>query len=861
METRSYLSDSGNREASALYSLQMHLLDITDSNISEVVEFCVSSIFVENENQEKELVYNIMNTLIYRPLNAITIAKFVNELLMHEKVKNSAVKKILLTKISAPAYCDLSHLVFYRKLLDLKTYTEEDVVNQIEFFYFNFPPAVINHIILFAWFTPEIERHNKEHYNRIINFVSNTHVINSRPDILHFFENLESFKQNNYELWNECMRDNDQPDSLALKIRNDDLEGLMQFVAEKGDFDFNQRVPPFMFGVSSFLTCFPTLAEYAAFVGATKCLKYIIDNGADIKLADACQTTIAQFAVAGGNLEIINFLDGKVSFDGCLSTAAKFFRNDIYKWLEAEKGKDPRKPDLKNLSAMHYAAESGNIEILLRCLDNGLSVNFSFKSGWTPLHIASKNGQFPTIRVLCSHQDIKVSKTDAKGWTALHWAANNCHPESCRVLLLNSDCDINAVDNEGQAPLHWASTKGYPEVIRALLAHDGINVNIRNNDGSSPLHMAAMKGNVGAVHVLVTYKGIDVNNRDYTDATPLYLACENGQVEVVNELLSCPDINVNQPDNFGETPLFAASSLNNPRKTETIAALLKHEGINVNAVNSRGTTPLHACAENSDEEAVKLLLSRPEIIPNVRDNFGWTPLHSASSVGNYEAIKALIENGKCDVNATDASGKTSLFWAISAARNESESFDPIIAVKLLLPLTDVNIKNIEGKTVLHIAMEITNTEILEELLKTPSLDVNIQDEKGDTALHIAITENNEDAVDMLLNKPETDVYIQNSDGRTPLHIAAQSGSKEILAKILEKCKDLINARDKSSATPLMLAVESGSQEKVQLLVDTPGVDINIADGTGRSPRVNALRRGFAGIASILAKARTVNTPM
>ena len=56
METRSYLSDSGNREASALYSLQMHLLDITDSNISEVVEFCVSSIFVENENQEKDIL-------------------------------------------------------------------------------------------------------------------------------------------------------------------------------------------------------------------------------------------------------------------------------------------------------------------------------------------------------------------------------------------------------------------------------------------------------------------------------------------------------------------------------------------------------------------------------------------------------------------------------------------------------------------------------------------------------------------------------------------------------------------------------------------------------------------------------------
>ena len=862
MENKSYLSVQGNGQALMLLQLQKWLFNLTEENIDETLNNILNSVFIVGENQQKELVHTVMNTLVYRPLNAHIIAKFVNSLLTNEKTESTNLKSLFLSKLSAPAFSDLSHLVFYRELLDLKTYTEEEIVNQIIFFFFNFPPAQITHIILFAWFTPEIEKHNSEHFNRILELAAVSQVIQGRPDISHFFKNFELFKQNDYELWHECMKTNDQPDSLTFIIRNDDIEALQNYISQKQDFDFNQRIPPFMFGVSSFLTCFPTLVEYACFTGSIKCVRFLIENGADVTIQDVAHTTIAQFAVEGGNIEIIQLLEknDKVSFSGCLSCAAQFFRNDIYEWLISENSSHLiSKSDLKDTSPLHFAAESGNIQIVLKCLDEpGADINLPFQAGWTPLHMAAKYGQFPIIKVLTQHENIKINQSDARGLTALHWAANNCHPESVRILLLNKEIDINALDNEGQSALHWAATKGYPETVRVLLSHkDAINVNIRNNDGSSPLHMAAMKGNLSAVNELVSFEGIDLNIKDFSEATPLYLACENGQVEVVEALLNCFGIDVNQPDSYGETPLFAACSANNPRKKETIEALLKHSSINVNAKNHRMATPLHMLAESGDKESCLLLLNHPSLEHNAQDNYLWTPLHSASSVGNDETLEALLENGNYDINAVDQSGKTPLFWAIAAARSDTESGNPVGCVMLLLPHTDVNIRNSDGQTCLHFAMSIMNREIIQLILSVPVVDVNAQDNDGNTPLHLAIGQNNVDAVELLLARNDINLSIVNNQEQTPLHFAARNGTAQILRFILSHSTDAINQRDKAAQTPLLLAVESGDPEKVQVLVEVPGINVNLSDGTGRSPRVNALRKGFAQIAAILSKARPV----
>jgi ankyrin repeat protein len=77
-------------------------------------------------------------------------------------------------------------------------------------------------------------------------------------------------------------------------------------------------------------------------------------------------------------------------------------------------------------------------------LDNGVEINLPTKNGWTPLHIASHEGD----------------------------------SEHAAILLLKA-ADVNAVNKNVETPLHLAAEQGHCEVVKALLAQnanvDGID--------------------------------------------------------------------------------------------------------------------------------------------------------------------------------------------------------------------------------------------------------------------------------------------------------------------------------------------------------------------------------------------------
>lgn len=850
MEDRSYLSAMGNAEAKAMFQMQDWLVTVTSDVVESRKQQILNSIFIYQPINERQLVHCILNTIVYRPLCVKAMAQLLKGVFENIDLQKSKLRDIFLHDIALPSHCDYSHFNFYRELMAIDVYSEEEVVSEIVGFYEQLPAAEMNHLLLFAWFAPEIEKHNPCHFQRCLDISERSQDIHTRPDILHFFNNLPSFRENDYKLWKECMAIHDEPSSVGHIILNDDLETFEKIAKTEG-FDLNQRVLPFIFTFSSFMTSYPTLIQYAAFTGAVKCFKFLLESGADLQLNDYLQFTLAQWAVAGGNTDIIGMLDQKVSMKGCLSMSVKFIRKNLFEWLFSTKFKDISHSDLKGLSPIHYACESGCVSALLICLDNNIDPNISFNTGWSPLHIAAKNGQSSILRILTSHQQIKINKTDAHGWTALHWAASNMHPNSVRILLRHPEINVNIIDKEGQSPLHWAAKNGLPDVITALLSHGNINVNSRNHDGSSPLHLASMKGNSFAVKALLAHPNININIPDDSEVTPLYLAAENGHVAVVKLLMESPGIDINKADTFGYTPLFAACGPLDLHMHETISQLLTAPDIDVDRVSLRQATALHIISENGNTEDVLLVASRSKSV-NAQDGFMWTPLHSASSVGNAKAIAALISIPEVDINKTDSSGKPPLFWAIASAR-DSENGDSHSSVDLLIDKTNLSIRDADGQSPLHVAATVEDEYVISKILES-GVDVNAVDKNGKTALHIAVKEDNEKAVSLFLSCPKLDVNIKDSEGKTPLHIAAQFSSLSILSMIIEHGVADINVTDASGSTPLMLATESGNLEKVKVLSHVEGVDLCLTDSLDRTAHLIAVRNGFNNIAEILPKA-------
>jgi ankyrin repeat protein len=88
------------------------------------------------------------------------------------------------------------------------------------------------------------------------------------------------------------------------------------------------------------------------------------------------------------------------------------------------------------------------------------------------------------------------------GWTPLHLAVREGSVEIARMLI-GAGADLNLQDTWGsKTPLHWAPLWGRVEIARMLI-DAGANVNLQDTDGWAPLHVAAYYRQVKIVRMLI----------------------------------------------------------------------------------------------------------------------------------------------------------------------------------------------------------------------------------------------------------------------------------------------------------------------------------------------------------------------
>ena len=87
-------------------------------------------------------------------------------------------------------------------------------------------------------------------------------------------------------------------------------------------------------------------------------------------------------------------------------------------------GADLKSQDKDGDTALHGAAETGNVEIMRLLLDKGADLNAKNKQGGTPLMWAAVFGNDDAVRLLLS-RGADASLKDNDGITALEWASRN----------------------------------------------------------------------------------------------------------------------------------------------------------------------------------------------------------------------------------------------------------------------------------------------------------------------------------------------------------------------------------------------------------------------------------------------------
>lgn len=208
----------------------------------------------------------------------------------------------------------------------------------------------------------------------------------------------------------------------------------------------------------------------------------------------------------------------------------------------------------------------------------------------------------------------------------------------------------------------------------------------------------------------------------------LLKACKNGDFKAVKLLIES-GVDINYQTDHGITGLMSAAV---DGRDEIITLLIANEA-KIDLETRLGNTALEiACAEGQ-LNTVKLLFAAGANIEHL-NNTNSNALISAAYWGRTsEIIQFLIEkNVKLDIQ--DDHGYTALMKSVPYDTPEA-----IASFKILIENgADINIKNIDGNTVLMLASEHFPFNGKIKLLIENGADLNLQNNIGDTALIVFI---------------------------------------------------------------------------------------------------------------------------
>lgn len=166
-------------------------------------------------------------------------------------------------------------------------------------------------------------------------------------------------------------------------------------------------------------------------------------------------------------------------------------------------------------------------------IKGGINVNYVGENGWTPLMIASFNGN-ENIAKLLIEKGANIHVQDKAGYAPIHWAAFNGFNEVTSILLKRG-ANPDTTNRYGWTPLMQAAARGHAEVVQMLLKKGAIP-NQSDEEGWTPLHKATVNGHLAVVKLLMD-AGADCNAAHRNGATPLSLAKEKNNIEILKILL------------------------------------------------------------------------------------------------------------------------------------------------------------------------------------------------------------------------------------------------------------------------------------------------------------------------------------
>ncbi|GAB6022752.1 hypothetical protein CHUAL_006847 [Chamberlinius hualienensis] len=355
------------------------------------------------------------------------------------------------------------------------------------------------------------------------------------------------------------------------------------------------------------------------------------------------------------------------------------------------------------------------------------------------LHLAAKSGNAKMVDILVNDFKVNVNSVDDSGYTPLHISVINNNLDVVKILIKKYNANLHAINNNGCTPLHEAAISNSPKMVHFLLNNCSSNMLLQFNNATSSNQETLNKHKEIVKLIIQNYIGYATA----TDGdTPLHMAVIRNNIKLIKILIDNYDADVDSSNNDGRTPLHEAVINNN---IAIVTMLIEDFQANVDAVDINGNTPLHWSVMINSLEMFTLLSHRFNANVYTVDNERCTLLHLAAA--------------RCD---KEISRENSILDNEQIIRKLVTNFH-----------LDVDAKNSDGCTPLHLAAGGNNKEVVKMLIREYNAHVNVVDKDGQTPLHLAAFANNTEIVDMLVDGFNADIKIKDVNGHTPLNYINQ----------------------------------------------------------------------------------------
>jgi len=443
---------------------------------------------------------------------------------------------------------------------------------------------------------------------------------------------------------------------------------------------------------------------------------------------------------------------------------------------------------------------------ILQAFRNNLDINYKDPEHGHPLVSLALLAKQKDIAIQLLRRGADPTLCSLSGRSVLFVAVEIGILEILKVIMESfSNIDVNApvtAESCKYTMLHVAARYNHGHLVDYLLSL-GADINLREHEfGYSPLMLALISDSGWAGEVLIAH-GADPRTPSTSGRNSLFLAVERENFFALDMLLSMDCVGINDPvcASDGMNPLHVAVC---HQKHAAVSYLLE-KGADVYCVDRKhGYTPLMVAIISSNSLAA-LQLIRAGADVHRASRSGRTAIYMAVEKGLVDVVRALVREGGVDVNARATAEHVDgllltiaiiygrrevvgLLLDLGAEPNVMESISrntPLMAAvmlddywsanKLLDRGADPTSLSAQGRTLLYVAAEKGNAEMIRLIAQDKRIDINspaTSEPSGLYALHVAILLQKTDAVHQLL-KLGADIHVRDSQGRSAIDMTRE----------------------------------------------------------------------------------------